>query len=249
MGLQIQKKLLEIALPQLAPHGFQYDKQNSKNSLWIFKRVENEIDQLITFDQSRLMPTDLRVTFSTSNDWFGIEGCHLVPGHDTWWMFHDEASLESVINEFVSLALTDGLYWFEVSERPIPKASMQVAQQLFQEHNPLAKSFENQYGIQYVDATTLKVVEQILKEASRNAEEVEWDLILRASAYLGEMVRENLQGEWRWREKTGLPVLDEIGGNPKLAFSPLSYVSTFWANPYERLQSKYERLQRGAEMI
>lgn len=228
--MNVKKVLENIAAPKLAEFGFSPDKKFVANS-WVFSRQSGNVKQFIVFLKSEFEHQAIRLELCTSLKIVDvIYGHRLVKGEEEWGYYTDFDSLSKVIEELTEIAIEYGLTWLELKSIPDLVPSKNLGHLLFE--NPLerAKSFEQRFSLNTADAGTLKLVEDILLARKTEINTVDWELILDASAYVGEVVRINRGGRWGWNEDYDTPAILEIGALNQV-FNPLNRVARFWGKP------------------
>jgi hypothetical protein len=249
--ISIKPSLDKVATPRLSVFGFSYIGKRGHLE-WNYCKEVGEINQIITFQQSNLSPFNIRINFNTSiNSTLGVSGDSFVQNKAGWWIFTDQISLEKMINELVDIAINYGFKWLETMSIPDILPSEYIMDQFREEPGLRAKKFAEKYKISIHDVSSVKDVEQILLEAKNNSDNVDWDLILQASAYMGELVRYTLGGTWGWNHLTSTFSVNEVGGKKNVSFNSLKSVSKFWGKPEFKsysLEVAYQNMKRFATL-
>lgn len=238
-SMSIIAVLKNLTVPRLLEHGFQYEgKQGSVR--WVFTRKVRDIRQFIIFQKSNYAHA-LRVQFSTSNkeqpgiDGYkpGIDGYRLGLGIPPFWDYNDDISLEKVIEGLTEIAVNYGLPCLELMSQPdlTPKDGLQKV--LCNTAKEKALEFSNRFQLSFNDPINcLMEVEKVLLARKTEVEGVDWDIILLASAYFGELIRTTLGGNWGWNDTFSACMINGIRGlEPPLVSDPLGDVSRFWGKP------------------
>lgn len=231
-ALMQMKKILEkfVAL-KLESLGF-YPEKSMKLNSWVYSRKYKGVTQYITFFKSRVEHQAFRVELSTS-----LKKTDIIYGHQfikraqDWWYYTDDESLQDALDELLSIVLKYGLQWLELKSTPDLEPNEDIGKQLVGDPEKRAGNFERRFGLDVSQVGTIKKIEEILLVRKKEIdEEVDWDLILDASAYLGELIRTNIGGSWGWNEDYSTPAILEIGPG-KEVFNVLKRVSRFWSKP------------------
>lgn len=175
----------------------------------------------------------------------GLQAHHLFKKGEqprVWWEYQDDESFKVVVHELLDLVLDRGLEWFEVISRPVLEVPLDIEKSLAVEPAARARKFAQTHGLDISNPSSADDLENLLIQKQQEHPDVDWQLILDASAFFGEMVRTEFGGTWTWREDISTTCLLVQIGNQR-TFFPMTYVSTFWFNPFKGLASVYRVLQ------
>lgn len=87
------------------------------------------------------------------------------------------------------------------------------------DYERLAKAFAERFGLSLNDPNDLTRAEEILFNWKKERG-VDWELIIRAGAYVGEVTRHGLGGTWGWDDPTSSPGVFGVGGKNNLTARP-----------------------------
>jgi hypothetical protein len=231
--MDIGSVLLSLVAPRLQPFGFDFDEMDK--SSWRFARKVGETTQYITFVKSRHRQNSLKVHFSTSSDPLGVESWEFIEGgeNDRWVRYHDEASFVAAVEQLLAVTIERGIPWLDASvTRRLELPSEATSQTLLSDPHGLAMQLVARLQLKGVDPAGLPVVERFLIDRKAHAGgSSDWEAILQASAYLGEVIRLTLGGSWGWDDQDRSAAILAIGGKPNLKAAPLGWVCYFWSDP------------------
>jgi hypothetical protein len=232
--------------PVLAQYGFIYSNINGKQDVRYERKIESG-REYITFSISQYDGNTLRIEFSTSEDSFGIDSSNFVRNPDVartgYWSFNKD-TMHIVIQELLEITINYGLPWFEQKRKPDLDPPEELERRLLEYHQEYAKVFQLQYRLPDGDVLhLLSEIEKILLEQKHQDKEPHWELLLQASAFVGELIRQHLGGEWVWDKPWVAAGIKGIGGKKMLTFHCLLDVSRFWNKPdfsYFHLTEQYQ---------
>jgi hypothetical protein len=228
----IESVIQTSVVPQLALYGFRYEGKPDVAS-WQFARQADNLTQYVTFLESLHRNKSLRVEFSTSEDTLGVEASMLLKGRETqsWWTFTDEGSLVSVVQELIELTLSEGLRWFGLPVGKPFQPTGSHGRELLSNPSVLADALADNLYIELGNPTNLKILQEFVEQQTTSGVMEASDIILQASAYLGESLRMALDGQWVWDEEFKTPAVLLRVGDPPICVRPLVWISNLWAKP------------------
>lgn len=240
--------ILHYSEKELKEIGFRYQGKHGKYG-WRFGRSHGDVEQYITFTTNPIDENKIRVEFSTSRFRFGPMGHHFVTdrtvfGNSGYWAWGEERSLEEVFISLFDVIKEFGLEWFEMNLTPDIEPSPQKDRELLDNRIVLADSFMKKYDLTSYMPEHIEKIEQVLRESKTEA--TDWQIIMEASAFIGEIVRHNLGGNWEWDIGNETTCMKGIGGKENLAFLCFVEVTTYWDKPQFKINSlvsKYNRIK------
>lgn len=167
-----------------------------------------------------------------------------VYGNSGYWTWEDEASLRKVFISLFDVIIDYGLEWFEMSLIPDIEPSPQKDRELLDNRIVLAESFMKKNDLTTYVSEHIEKIEQVLRESKTEA--TDWQKIMKASAFIGEVVRQNLGGNWEWDIGNETTSIKGIGGKENLAFLCFVEVTKYWDKPQFKINSlvsKYNRIK------
>jgi hypothetical protein len=243
--LSILSIIKKNAGTKLKDYDFNYEgKQGSAR--WIFSREKRGVTQYITFQKSNLMDA-IRVEFTTSINPMPVLGNHLTGRDDFWYMYNDDESLNKVVGDLVSIAINEGISCLDLMSTPNTKPTIEMSKELLVDTRRKADSFAHEYNLDYsnIEESLLKV-EAILRNTKNKSLEQNINVIIFASAYIGELVKEVHNGYWDWDGEFNICYLKNVGDTENF-ICPMLWVTDFWSKPEMKIYSlvwKYLTLKK-----
>ncbi|OPX43985.1 hypothetical protein CLHUN_20100 [Ruminiclostridium hungatei] len=234
----------KIAGQELKKYDFKFDcKQGAVR--WVFSRNKFGIMQYITFQKSNLMDA-LRVEFTTSINSMPVLGSHLINSIDYWLSYNDEISLEKVINDLVSIIISEGILCLDAMSTPDIEPSIEMAEELIINTHKKAEDFAARYILGYVNIyDSLKKVEIILQNTKDKTLDENFEILVGAAAYVGEFIIMLHGGSWEWDTDFNTCYLKNIG-NTEYFESLITWIINYWHKPEMKIYSlvwKYSNLK------
>lgn len=247
MPIKIKETVVNTSLSLLETYGFTFDKQQSKSKIWTFSRSTDGITDYITFEQSNHFPNSIRASINTSRQYKAVYTSEMIEenGEAGWWTFSDSETLKMVIDELLDAIIKYGIPWFDRVSKPIPQIPESVSKDLYESRETLKDKFIKKHITHLSDVNEMEQIEERIEEMYRNntTEVADWELVLQASAFYGEFIRETLGASWKWADEAKMPVLVNIAGNENSVVNPLVSIIRLWWNPFEKLTNRYRVLQ------
>lgn len=240
--------ILHYSEKEMKEIGFRYQGKHGKYG-WRFVRSHGDVEQYITFATNPFGENNIRVEFSTSKNMYGTLGNKFVTDRNLinalgYWAWDDEASLKKVFISLFDVIKEYGLEWFEMNLIPDIEPSPQKDRELLDNRIVLADSFMKEYDLTSYVPEHIEKIEQVLRESKTKA--TDWQKIMEASAFIGEVVRHNLGGNWEWDIGNETTCIKGIGGKENLAFLCFVEVTNYWDKPQFKINSlvsKYNRIK------
>ncbi|MNB85168.1 hypothetical protein D3C81_210240 [compost metagenome] len=223
--------LKKYAAEELKHNSFSLDPtENRGGGRWVYSRPSGEVTQYIVFFKSSHQQNALRVELSTSLKRTDVKYLsHFTRGQEEWWYFTDESSLGLAICEMTRLLSQYGYRWLELKSTPDLLPDVELGSQLLRNPTERANHFENKYNLDKMRLTSFKVIEDILLENKNTYSGlVDWELIMNASAFIGEVICQKYNCKWIWNEDYDTPA---VANNERITVNVLRRVSLFWGNP------------------
>lgn len=232
--MNIKRALLKVAANRLEEHGFSYSGKPD-SLLWVFTKTVDQVEQYITIHKSRFS-NKISLSFSTTLKPFNyIYWNKLVEGKESnvniWCLYEDDQSLLQLIEEFVDIAIMYGLIELNILSIPDLKPSSELQLELLKSPQKRAQRFSERYSLDFGDEDIISKLEKLLLEIKEQVGMVEWDIILDASAFLGEFVRTKYSSEWGLNKAAKTPMVAVITPGGMVLSNPLTEVALFWGNP------------------
>lgn len=233
--MSLKSAIDRLVAPALAEVGFVFDRMPDSAS-WRFSRTQGEVKHYITFVQSRQRVNAIRVDFATSQDPVGIDAGALNPGVEprSWWTYSDHQTLEAALQELLIITLRQGLEWFIVSGRAPLSVPIPIAKQVLDRPDLKAEIVAARLGLsQYAEPTDAlnRLEDALLLARNASVNGVDWEFIVAAAAFVGELIRCRFGGQWEWDSALQTPALVEVAGRHGVGARPLSIVCNFWGKP------------------
>lgn len=252
--MNFKTSLTKIISPELVEHGFYYEGKAHPLG-WRFVKELEHIKQFITFSKSPLDSRDVRFELSTSlrpQDIIYSSSLLEENRYENagYWHFNDESSLEDTIRMMLDVLTKKGFNTLDLLSIPDLLPTKEQEEYFFATYKEKAMQFSDKWNKDY-NNFILKEIEEILIEHGQSGVPANWNLLMMIAAYLGELLVNQLGGEWAWDELRSMPVVRKIGGKPVLLLNPLRVVSKFLGNPRRAeygLQTIYNQFNRIASM-
>ncbi len=97
--------------------------------------------------------------------------------------------------------------------------------------------FSKRYSLDFNNDNVISKLGKLLLDLKEQVGMVEWDIILEASAFLGEVVRTKYTSEWGLNKDAKTPMVAVINPGGMVLSNPLTEVALFWGNPRNRRYS------------
>lgn len=238
--MSLKSTIDRLIAPKLAEVGFVFDGTPDSAS-WRFVRAQGQVKHYITFVKSKQRSKAIRADFTTSQDPMGIEAGALGQKGEgqSWWTYRDQRSLEEALQELLGIALSYGLEWFAVSGRAPLTVPNHIAEQVLDRPHHKAESLAIRLGLLHAEESPgalVRLEEAILARRNGSLEQVDWDFIVEAAAFVGELIRTRFGGRWEWDSTLQTPALVDVGGRQGVGARPLLMISNFWGRPDVRFK-------------
>jgi hypothetical protein len=215
-------------------------KGKKGNTIWLFSREINDIEQFIAFSKSSLAPHALRLEFFTSlNPSDVLYGSQFMKEQDRvrfefrrgFWEY-DESNIDDLLLILKNLIENDGLNCLNSLSIPILNPPRELSLKLFSTENKeeVARVYAKEYDLDILQINSLLRIEQTILQMSEKNVDVNWDYIERTSLFFGELVRQTLGGIWKMHHYDVL--VGNIGMMENVGVLPLKHISNLWGHPY-----------------
>ncbi|MGE5395899.1 MAG: hypothetical protein ACM3MK_00020 [Chitinophagales bacterium] len=236
-GLKLRPMIDKIFKERLGPLSFKYDGKVG-SGIWRYARSHEDVQQYIFIQKSyhSLFPS-ISCHLSTSLRKAGEENIFRIAKRVGQWVSYDGVySLEKTLNHFVDLILKFGLEWLDNNSIPDLIPPPELHQILMTEHAEKSSSFIRKYGIDIgANAESIKLIADILIQRKEElGQDVDWELILQASACYGELIIKHIAGYWKWGDYKCTPAIQVVLEDERAISHPLLDISEFWGNPKGR---------------
>ena len=229
--------------PRLEQLGFEL--RTPRRGVWMHVRtLKLGFEQIVTLYRDRHIPNSLHCDFGTTDVQHLGSAESLVQRRLLEdWKYTDEGSLRLVLGELLHITIEHGLPTMERNGGPFPKTTEENAGRLLSGPENWAAAFAREYGLAVGEPEDLNRVEALVIEAKRQSVEPNWDLLLGAAAFLGELIRSAVGGKWIWEEYKKTP-----GLSVRIGFVyPLIRLAEYWAKESPGYLTSYYRffVERG----
>lgn len=217
--------------PSLKEKGFEFIGKVSAVS-WKFVK-EDESQKIIHFQKSNIVKNAFKVNLETNQlpKKAPLNLSCFVEGQEYWWEY-DESTLENILFKVLEVIIDKGIPYLDEIAIPDldPPSTMHFT--LIENAETLAKQFITENNLSNDQPDYIAVIREKLLERIESNHNPDWDLILKASAAIGEYLIKHYDGEWGWAHTVqGVSVIKNIGGMEN-EIPPLIWVSRFWGKPY-----------------
>ncbi|MCL2152227.1 MAG: hypothetical protein FWH57_04605 [Oscillospiraceae bacterium] len=246
--MQVGKIINRIVVPPLAKVGF-HKIPSGKSSEWIFAQSKEEFQHMIQIRAETIrfpsgQECKLAVSFHSTapNSGFGVRLANILESippelKDDVRFFVTDQQVEEFLAITTEATIESVIPIFDCLDRPIIVPSKQLYEELsinteqraisFMEHNSLC--FAN--DVSGLKKMILKTEEIIKAEQFSPLEEIS-ELLLDATAYVGELVRKLHAGQWSWDPNYGrVYLLTNVGGYKSCMSGALGITFSYWARP------------------
>jgi hypothetical protein len=223
--------------PILSKYGFKYLGSTMKY-VWEFERMEINIKQKISFQKSLYSQKieiimDVEKEFSRSH----IDFLYLITGIDeqTWTPYETEEDLKNLFHKAMAGFEEKGLEMLRILSIEALKPTEEMERKLIENPEKLAEEFRLEYGLEYAEYNNM--VEKLENLIDEKREEVkiknDMDFLIKAGAYLGELIIKNLGGYWNWYEEIKSAEVKEVAKTMTytISESPLYLILPYYSNP------------------
>ncbi|WP_340022546.1 hypothetical protein MHI24_26540 [Paenibacillus sp. FSL K6-1096] len=221
------KKYLENTLHQ---HGFSIEPKTDSVS-WVYSKLFNDkVKQFVSFQKSNHMYQAFKVELYTSINIFDKRQISSFTRRmDHWWYYSDEASLSGIFSEIEELLVIYGFSWLEIKSTPDLTPDISINKQLMIDPYHRMRAFEQEYGFKLEQMDDFKEIENflIIKKKEKN-DAPDWEMLLNASAFVGEWLCNKYQGEWVWNDDYDTPAIRTSRGK---MCNVLMRVTRYWSKP------------------
>lgn len=243
--MSIKSVMNEIITPNLKHLGFN-ESDKGLSDVWIFERDKGEVKQYIQIKKSSNRQKSITIQYYTSVNRAPINGGSLIGKDSYWWSYSDKESLKNIMIEFLQITLEKGLSYLDDMSTPLLEIKEGLYDQLSTgDIERKAKEFALTYGLELKNKDSLISLEKIIVDKKEITNEVDWQFIVSASAFLGEFIRNTIGGEWERDNDTDSYKISGIKDIHDL--DPLSNVVYFWSKPSVNIYSligRYEKVER-----
>jgi hypothetical protein len=231
--LSLQSVITRIFAPKLNEYGFSYADGQQPPNLWTFIKSKNGRQQIIAIQKSNHVPNALRIQFSTDNPNSMVYGNQLVKSDDGehWDRYVTENDIIYILQKFIDITINQGIPYLDQAIMPDLYAAVEIEKELLVTYTSEALEFSRTYNINFQNENAINKIESIIIRNKQEIDNVNWKLIVMASAFFGEYVRYNFGGEWAFDERLQAAAITNINGKSMLKIHPLRWISNFWAKP------------------
>lgn len=232
--MQLAKSIREM----MVSLGFQYYDEGLPN-LWNFYRQERGVKQIVSFLKSNHVTNAFSVDLYTSVNRIPKSLKKFIPEeeNDQWWTYQDNHSLKLLLDRIKGIISKEGLNYLNIMSRPNLEIPLEIAEYFRDNKLNLALTLIQTLGLKDGFAP-FDVLEGLLTEPPKNTMEVNWPIIMSVGAYLGELLIQQFNGEWKWNIKSKQSIVEVTVGRQKILTSPLHWAVCFWDKP----QNKFYKL-------
>jgi hypothetical protein len=229
--------------PRLEQLGFEL--RIPRRGVWLLVRtIESRFEQFVTLYTDTHVPGSLRCEYGTTDvPHLGSAESLVKRKLPQGWQYADEDSLKAVLAELLEITLAFGLPQIERNGGPLPRPTEEDARRLLDGPEAWATAFAERFGISMGKAEDLSRAEALVIEHKQQSVEPDWDLLLGAAAYLGELIRSAIGGTWVWEDYRMTPSL-----SVRIGFVyPVIRVGEYWAKETTGYLTSYYRffVERG----
>lgn len=229
LGSYIKK----IIAPSLKENGYEY-LGNVGSGLWAFVK-KKEHQKQITFQKSQIVRNAFAVILEINQKPMMNPPVNLIKFDkeqtNTYWWEYKEDTIESILLYVTKLIIDCGIPYLDEVSTPDLEPLDSLFSPLVENAEKLAIEFNTEIGISEIQSGYVETVRDKLLERIKSCNSPNWDLILKASAAIGEYIIKQHGGKWDWLENSNISGVFNIG-EKNMAVSPIMWVSHFWGKPY-----------------
>ncbi|MNC48820.1 hypothetical protein D3C75_979610 [compost metagenome] len=154
-----------------------------------------------------------------------LYGNQLAGNGQQWWQYSDPETLFEVLTKLVQLIIHQGgLEWLEINSTPDLVPSIAQSRFVLENAEELSRSFSEKYELSITSTDSINTVESLL--LNQNAA-LDWELLMEASAFIGEVIISAKGGAWAWNEDYQTCAIRGAWRNQSM-FNVLHRVCRFW---------------------
>jgi hypothetical protein len=245
--MSIKTVIKRQAVPLLSNLGFIFDDSNSPN-IWKFIREEQNQKRIIAIQKSNHVPNTLRIQFSTSLPNTMVYGSQLLEGRseEHWNIYEDNDGLSNVVRRLLEIAITYGIPYLDQAIIPDLLAPVEFERLLLCNYEYESLKFSKYNYVTFQDSDVIEKLDYIALQRKHETNKIDWEFMIGASAFFGEYIRYNCEGNWVFDELLKAAALTRIYGKPMLKIHPFRWISGFWGKPnlrFKRLSYMFAGLE------
>ena len=251
--MQIGKLISKIVVPTLAKEGFnktipEVAARSKYYKSWEFAKPKDGYHHYILIDTDTVpFPSGLEYTIAislsstfpkggyvTSIDWM-FERLPQEYTNVSREYFSTEQQIEAYLTEAVKLIVESAIPLFVYFDRPNFRPSIELHEALSSDTRLRAEMFMKQYNLSWaVDVKSVNEMiiktEDVIKSVQFEPLEEVSELLVNATAFIGELIREVHGGEWAWFDSR-VYILQKIGGYKSCQSGALGITFKYWVRP------------------
>jgi len=237
----------KIVAPAFAAEGF-YATSPDEPGTWLYARQAGDVEHKIYF-RSRASSCPQGLEYNLEQRFYtsvpNSSSCHLfqliegLPLESELMWYQTEEQFEKRLIEVVKLSIEKAIPLFDCLARPIRSTTRELDVELSTKTQKKAETFMKTHGMTWAsDASSIMnrvlETEEIIRKVQLEPFEEVKDLLLCATAYLGELIRQVFGGEWMWEPNYGRAyLLCKVGGYESAYFQTgsLNITTRYWQIP------------------
>lgn len=123
------------------------------------------------------------------------------------------------------MAIKNGIPLLEILGVPDSTPTKEMGILLLNNTVSMCTLFKETYNIEFMDPDALKKVESIILNKKEITDRIDWEFLLQASAFMGDLFKKHFGGKWSWYERINGPAVIELKGQKGTAFNVLHIVA------------------------
>ena len=251
-----KKMVVDIIGSEIKKHGFTYglEKAYSAPNLWGFSREVNGIIQRITIQEHRYEKAFF-LGFSTSawgntmNKRAGdeIKLSNTYRNKQDQWYYETDEDVKTIFTEFLDIIEKYGLKELErMSIEPEVIPTNEMGEKLISSYESLSRIFVEKNRIQDLHMTSENISKwfELIENKFEQTKSLPYndvkDMLLETVAFLGEQLRQELQGKWVMGIEPRIILLENLRTRPFLGYFPLKSIVEAWdKNDISKFKEEY----------
>lgn len=230
--MTLHEMLMQLVAPVLAAHGFTFSEARSDRITWVFVRQMPTGTHTIYWVQHRYLANALGVQLQSSA--FGTMPLFLLFNgqYPDFLTFSDEGSQQNVVEQLLHQTVQIGIPWLDAHSIPPMAPPEEQGRRLVIEAQSLAFGFAASLELSLDDARGLCSVGALLLQKRAESDVPDWNFMVGAAAYFGEVVRLKHGGEWTWDSEVKRAIVlgcKSAKGDHNNLVAPLVKITRFWS--------------------